>query len=239
MENIYNIKIGDIVLFLEGRDNKLIGHNQMGKVIIPVNNINRGYGKITKIIKNADKFILVEAENVVYDYYDDITYEEFKKVLIKQGYKIGFDREFETEYEYGTEHQIFAYDINTGIVIVAETFYGSKTFNSIEVYCPNTNGLYCRDKMLSRGSSIITVFDLCYNYRRGINALKEIKKYCNINSNSPIWENEEPSLWTYADKSNNIWEDTIDRILLCDKEIEKIFINSKRLKPIFNKRLGE
>jgi hypothetical protein len=127
-------QIDDIILIIKGRDNKLISYTDYGKVIIPINQVKVGYAKITETIKNAEKYILVKAENIILDYYDSILYEEFKEVLKIRNFKIGFDRPFETKYGYGTEHQILAYNLENGLIIVAETFYGSKTFNSIKVY---------------------------------------------------------------------------------------------------------
>lgn len=242
-----NCEVNDIVLVRKGKNDKLIAYTYLGKVIIPINKIKCGYAKIIEIIRVAEKYILVRMENVVKDYYDNISYEEFKEVLQINGYKIGFDRPFETKYEYGTEHQILAYNLNKGIIIVAETFYGSKTFNSIDVYCPNINGLGKRIPMMSQASSTMTILDLCHGRNsefpiQWINSFVENK---NWNSRDDI------SLWTYADSNDNyeyktnnkygfeaysLWTDTIDRILLVDKEIENILGNCKRLIPVFKTR---
>lgn len=242
-----NCEVGDIVLIKEGKDDKLIAHTELGKIIIPINELKCGYAKITEIVRIAEKYILVKAENVVKDYYHNISYEEFKEVLKINGYTIGFDRPFETKYEYGTEHQILAYNISNGVIIVAETFFGSKTFNSIKVYCPNVNGIGRRIPMMSSASSTMTILDLCYgkNISFPIEWINTFVQDKNWNSRDDI------NLWTYADsekydkyKSSNkygfeaypLWENTIDRILLANKDIEKILGNSENLIPVFKTR---
>ena len=242
-----NCEVNDIVLVREGKDNKLIAYTYWGKVIIPINKIKCGYAKIVEVVKIADNYVLAKMENVIKDYYDDIPYEEFKEALKLNGYKIGFDRPFDTKYGYGTEHQILAYNLDNGIIIVAETFYGSKTFNSIIAYCPNVNALGFRHRLMSSGSSTMTELNLCHgrNFElplEHINTLIENKYW---NSRDDI------NLWTYADSdlyneytTNNkygfdaysLWADTIDRILLADEEIEQILGNSKRLIPVFKTR---
>lgn len=242
-----NCKVNDIFLIRPGKDDKLITYTELGKVIIPVNKINKGYAKVTEIVKIAEKYILVKMENVIKDYYDKIPYEEFKKVLKINGFKIGFDRPFETQYEYGIEHQILAYNLNNGIIIVAETFYGSKTFNSIEVYCPNVNGLGLRNPLMSSGSYNMTKLNLC----RGTNFEFPLQKI-NKMVKDKIWNSDNDiQLWTYADTDNYteytssykygfkayaLWEDTIDRILLADKDLESILGNCTRLIPVFKTR---
>lgn len=242
-----NCEVGDIVLVKTGNDDRLIAHTECGKVIIPINIVKCGYAKISEVVKIAEKYILVKMENVVKDYYDSISYEEFKEALKINGYKIGFDRPFETKPEDDIEHQILAYNLDNGVVVVAETYFSGETFNTIDVYCPNVNGLHRNIYMESRASSTMTVLDLCHekNFEfplQWINGLVENK----------YWDSRDYiNLWTYADsdddnrfKANNkygfeatsLWVDTINRILLADKEIENILGNSARLIPVFKSR---
>lgn len=241
-----NCEINDVVLIKEGKDGKLIAYTDYGKVIIPINKVKCGYAKVIEIVKISEKYILVKMENIIKDYYDDISYEEFKEVLKINGYKIGFDRPFESKHEYGTEHQILAYNLSNGIVIVAETFYGSKTFNTIKAYCPNVKvSAFLRHRLMSQGNESMTVFDLCYgrNFETPlthINSLVENK----------FWSsNEDINLWTYADSDNDdmhkennklqgysLWSNTIDRLLLADEKIEQILGRSERLMPVFKMR---
>lgn len=241
--DIFDCKVGDIFLLKKGRDDKLITSDKIGKIIIPVNNLKIGYAKITKILKRAERYTLVEMENVISDYYEGINYEEFLKVLKFNKFKIGFDRPF--EYEDGIEHQILAYNLDNGIVIIAETFYQCKIFNSIDVYAPNVNMLtFTKCPMLSMISSTMAVFDLCRNHKFDF----PLQKIMELIKDKKWNERENISLWTYADKEeetiknteyiggSDLWKNTIDRILLADKDIEQILGNCKHLKQVFNKR---
>ena len=51
-------------------------------------------------------------------------------------------------------------------------------------------------------------------------------------------KNESICLWHYADErdENNLWDKTIDRILLVSAEVDEIFKNCERMKPILAKR---
>lgn len=253
MENILydleGIKVGDVVLLKEGRDNKLIAYTDLGKVILPANHVTKGYVKITKIVKNAEKFILAEMEHVVADYYDGISYEEFKQVLNLYGYKIGFERPFQSSWEeYGEEFQLFAYNLNNGIIIVAETFGGKESFNSIAVYCPNVNCFNQRCSFKSRGSGNHCVYDLAFarSFDFPLQSIHHQMEY-----HSKVWgDNLDLCLWTYADTERDeytgnidfgfecygLWANTIDRLLLVDKEIEQLLGNCKRLIPVFKSR---
>lgn len=240
------IKNDEIILIQNGKNNSLISYTEFGKVIIVVNNpsITCGYARVDKVVKEADKYILVEAENIIHDYYDTISYNELKNVLKLHGYKIGFDRPFETGYKF--DYQLLAYNPSNGVVIVAETYYGGKSFNSIKVYCPNVC-VSTRPPCFSMGDSSMCVLDLCY----GRNMKNMLFRINNMISN-PIWPSSEYiSLSTYKDSesiktgvndkwgfiSSNLWASTIDRILLADKGIEKILGRCDKLKPVFESRI--
>jgi len=131
----FDYEVGDTILLTEGKNNRIVGYTPTGKVILPINKVKTGYAKILTL-EEKEKYILCKLQNVVKDYYEGISYEEFLIALELNGYKVGFDIPFQSPYEYGEERQIFAYNLNINTVIVAETFYGKKSFNSIEVYCP-------------------------------------------------------------------------------------------------------
>jgi len=238
-------EVGDTILLVPGQRNRVIGHTLEGKIILPTNRVKAGYAKILTL-EDKEKCILCKMENVVKDYYYKITYEEFLEVLKLNGYTIGFDIPFESPYEYGEERQIFAYNLNINTVIVAETFFGSKTFNSINIYCPNMNIFELMKWNISyHGSVNMSVLDLCHERGSQANLLEKINSMMlDIKKTKGIlWpENESPSLWTYADSRYdeegrwNLWETTIDRILLVDPEIDFIFQNCERMKPILAKR---
>jgi hypothetical protein len=222
----FNLEIGDVILLVEGKNNKIIGHSPMGKIIFPTNKVKTGYAKILTI-EEKEKYILCKLENIVKDYYYDISYDEFLQVLKLNGYKIGFDIPFQSPYEYGEERQIFAYNLNINTVIVAETFYGKKSFNSINVYCPNMNMFTLRWNIAYHGGCNMSVLNLCNERGSQANLLETINNMMlQIKETKGIeWtEKESPSLWNYSDSRNdengvwNLWDKTIDRILLADKE---------------------
>ena len=237
-------EIGDVILLVLKGENNIIGHTSTGKIILPKNKVKPGYAKILTL-EEKEKCILCEFQNIVKDYYYEIPYEEFLEVLKLNGYTIGFDIPFQSPFEYGEERQIFAYNLNINTVIVAETFYGKKSFNSINVYCPNMNGLNLRWNIFSHGSSNMSVLELCNERGSQANLLQTINSMIlHIKETRGIlWpENETPSLWNYTDSRHdengcwNLWESTIDRILLVDPEVDSIFKNCKRMEPILAKR---
>ncbi len=236
-------EIGDVILLVRGKNNTVIGHTPAGKIILPKNKVKLGYAKILTL-EEKEKCIICELENVVKDYYYEIPYEEFLKVLKLNGYTIGFNISFQSPYEYGEERQVFAYNLNINTVVVAET-YGKKSFNSINVYCPNMNGLELRWNIFYHGGSNMSVLELCNERGSQANLLQSINSMMlHIKETKGIlWPDNEPlELWNYADSrydennSWNLWESTIDRILLVNPEIDSIFKNCKRMQPILAKR---
>jgi len=240
----FDYEVGDTILLTEGKNNRIIGYTPAGKVILPVNNVKVGYAKILTL-EEKEKYNLCKLQNVVKDYYEGISYEEFLTVLELNGYKIGFDIPFQSPYEYGEERQIFAYNLNINTVIVAETFFGKKSFNSIDVYCPNMNGLELRSNIFSHGSCNMSVLNLCHAKKSQANLLESINNQMLYikETKGIIWPSKEDvSLWNYTDRRKdengvwNLWDNTIDRILLVDKEVDVIFKNCERMKPILAKR---
>ena len=242
-----DIRKDDIILFVKGNNERPIGYTLSGKVILCKNDIALGYAKV-KLVEERKKVILVEAENVLYDYYNGMNYNDFLKLLQIFNFKIGYDLPFiyhsyEGRDENGNkiyvdknEHQIFAYNLDYNVVIVAETWNNSNTFNSIEIYCPNINGHKIGDIMLRSGTSKMALFDITF-YVYHIPPLHYIMKKMQMVSKE--WpKNESICLWHYADErdENNLWDKTIDRIFLAPAEVDEIFKNCERMKPILAKR---
>lgn len=246
------LKVGDEVLFFEGKKNRNIAYFWDGKVILCKNKISKGYARVTSV-EDRGNFFLVTAEHIIKDYYEDISYDEFMKLLPMFGFKIGYNLEFENPHtkEDGThpmENQIFAYNLDLGMIIVAETWrlWGEETFNSINVYCPHMDafkhpvGFFCGNVNMSQ-------LNLCSIDKPIENILKNICKTQkeNVEYASCLWPlGETPFLWHYADDREtcdengtwNLWERTISRILLVDKEIDSLFVNVDSMKPILAKR---
>ena len=162
------VKVNHIVRATVGKNNNVVAYDDYGKIVLFKNNVYTGWVKITSV-KEKEKCYIVTGENVYgYDFYKEYEeegvesiktcdYEEFKQVLINNGYTIGFEYPFKYEmydglvddiaiYHQTEEIQIFAYDIKTGVVIVGETWDNKKSFISIEVTIPNVscfeNGYY-------------------------------------------------------------------------------------------------
>lgn len=239
-----NLSIGDTILLVNGKNNRVIGHTMVGKIILPVNEVKAGYAKVLSV-QEKEKCVLCELQNVIQDYYYGITYEEFLKVLGLHGYKIGFDIPFQSPHGYGEEREIFAYNLDINTIIVAETFYGKKSFNSIKVYCPNMNSLKFRWNIFQHGGGSMSVLDLCIETGSQANLLEKInEKMLKIKKDKGVeWNgNDIPALWNYSDPRYdengvwNLWESTIDRILLADKEVDVIFKKCKMMEHVLARR---
>lgn len=239
MNFINELKEGTVVLVKEGKGKRPVAFTFEGKVILFKNSVKLGFARITSIIDKGNCF-LCEAENIVKDYYQDIPYEEFLEVLKLKEYKIGFDIPFKyKEYE---ERQLLAYNLDYNTIIIANTFKGN--FNSINVYCPNLPIFTFFRSLFSHGGGNLSVLELCHsgNISFPLECIHEEMEKVKKEKGVKWAESEDISLWTYADPSTDkdgnwiLWESTIDRVLLADKEIEKILGNSKRMKPIFAKR---
>ena len=74
------IKTDNIVRFQKGKKG-IIAHNDNGKIILSKNkSVKEGYYKLSNI-EEKDNVILADAQRVPYDYFPDITYNEFLNVL--------------------------------------------------------------------------------------------------------------------------------------------------------------
>lgn len=243
------LKVNDTVIFKKGYNEKMIAYTTEGKIIICKHHIPSGYA-IIKTIEDKGNCFIVTAEHIIKDYYYDINYEEFLQVLPLHGFKIGYDIPFHYDSMNTDERQIFAYNLDNHCVIVAETIDNKSCFNSIELYCPNIDDkdVQFKVKGLSIGSSKMCIFNLVNSFESGSleyfnNYMKSIKENHGIE-----WdENEYVRLYHYVDaddenkkydKDGNfaIWENTIDRLLLVNKEVDVIFKNSKRMKSVLAKR---
>ena len=206
---IKNILPHDIMRFSKGKKENIIGHREDGKIILSRNHVKEpGYYKLNNP-EEREYVILADAERVPYDYFPEISYEEFLKVLEYNGFKIGFIEDFKYNYSddrVTNEHMIFAYDMETHMVIVAETWDNGNCFNSIEVYCP---GMNCyegsmKSRLFSKGNDLETTFTLCfhdiYNKNMGvIHLLKRDMRPIVERGENIFKDNISISLWNYAE----------------------------------------
>lgn len=248
------LKVGNVIKAKIGKNSQLIGYDDCGKVVIlNGEELEEGYVKILSIEEKSNCYI-ASAENVIQDVYRGIDYKTFLKVLEIRGFKVGFDRIFD-----GSEHQIFAYDLKTGMYIVAETFGKASCFNSIDLYIPNVDTACFKTPAYTLFSTIDSSGDSVSTSLTGKYAsLEFMQKIVAKYSKSPVWKkNTRPWLWTYCEENDELsaeevnilkilyninqdvselWIRTIDRILLADKEVEDMFEKGGVMEGVFKTR---
>lgn len=259
-------KVGDRIVLREGKDNRLVSFTPYGKVILlNGKGLRPGYAEVLSI-EEKEKYFIAKVKNVVEDVYPYIGYEEFLNVLETQGFTLGYDITFKYETysnvrqdgevieEVRTEHQILAYRLDTGLVVVAETWEEGKSFNTIRVYMPGVNGVrmllgHGRMRCAFTGNATMAEFDLAGTDCIGLASFVE---YARKLQKTNIWsEDNTPNLWNYAESDRDypstvygnmwgkegygLWNGTISRILLAPEEIEQLFTN-KQMKEVFSKR---
>lgn len=199
--------MNDIVRFVKGKKRGYIGYDSNGKIILSRNAVKCGYYKLSNI-EEKEKVILADTERVPYDYFPDITYKEFLDVLKYNGFKIGFIEDFHyTCGNYiGDDHMIFAYDMKTHIIIVAESWNSGKYFNKIDVYCPGLGFLNAKNKLFSHGSCAMSIFNLVRHdiTDKNIGVIHTIKDTMSdiIKDGKNIYK-ESISLWNYSEKRHD------------------------------------
>ena len=245
-----DIKVGSEVCFFEGKKDRPVAYDSLGKVILCKHDISLGYAKV-KTVEEKDNFYLVTAEHIIKDVYSGINYDEFLKVLPLHGYKVGFDRIFKHNSlsmgEYIDEHQIFAYNLQNKVVITAETFNWDdkqkNQFNTIRIYLPGANCFSCGAcyyKMFSQGNGEMSIFDAGSTSRNETDVLARMNELAERFGGD--WPADEyPSLWTYA-KSDNVEHDddgnwilgewSLQRLKLADPECLQIFKGCNWLKEL-------
>lgn len=231
-----SIKLGDIYYFEKGKKDRFISHTDYGKVIIAENCSSRGFAEVTSF-DDREKVIIAKVKRCLYDYYEDMRYEDFKELLVRRGYKIAFEQPFKAKYRmyekgrYTDEMRLVAYSEKLHMIIVADTFEAKSTFNSIDCYCYGVNCLrlsFLREKLLSMGSSTCTVFDLCkgFPYSSVYSPLHSVEAFCVSELNFKIDRSDVPSGWTYADNpsSSEDFDYFTDKFLnQCPKELRDWF----------------
>lgn len=201
------IRVGTEVCFFKGKGGRPVAYSDTGKVILCKNKIRTGYARL-KTIEEKDRCFLVNADHIVKDIYSGIDYDDFIKVLPLHGYKIGFDHKFKDNTTGTMESHIYAYNLKTGVVILAETYTPHKIqiFNSIYVYLPNVSCHYfIRDPLFVSGNSTMTKLDLANAYQR-YNLLTYIDLILSRHGSINTWPKDASLLlYNYSErKTNNI-----------------------------------
>lgn len=187
--------MNNIVRFIKKKN--FIGYTDNGKVILSRNNdATTGYYKLRNI-EEKENVIIADTERIAYDYFPNIDYNEFLNALNYNGFKIGFIEDFHYPSNVSTEvdHLIFAYDMETHMVIVAETINSGRDFNRIECYCPGMNFFNVGSRIASHGNSSMTIFSL----------LKEDI----FNKNEGIIHNLKNNMKSIVEAGENIYKDDI------------------------------
>lgn len=143
-------------------------------------------------------------------------------------------REAVKEYmETPNEFQLMAYNMTTGAIMVANTIGNRTRFNTIDITLPNVC-ISIQNRLVTMTGCGSTTLNLVGNMVE--DALECINSHANRRDIQ--WHNKNtPNLWdyeaTYRSGSDTktkydiegcaFWIDTIDRIFLCDKEIQKLF----------------
>lgn len=237
----------NIVRFMEGKNKGFVAYNDNGKIILSRNDVQPGYYKVSNI-EEKEKVILVDTKRVTYDYFPGIDYDEFLEVLKYNKFKIGFIEDFHYEHgDYkGDDHLVFAYDMTTHIVIVAESWDSGRCLNGVEVYCPGMNGFHLSvstrvDLGYSSGNNEMSKFELVrskdiFNKNTGeIHILKGKMKPI-VESNENIYT-DSISLYHYAERGNTpeFFSEARKKIKLANrKDMIELFGQSKTMMDALN-----
>lgn len=198
-----NIKENEILLFFKGKNDKAIGYDAAGKIVLSRNKTSVGFKKI-KNIKERDTYYLCDTESIPYDYYDGMDYVSFKEMIKYNNFKIAFEYPF--IYKGKNEMMVVAYHIPTHIIIVAETWDNMQSFNAIRCYCPGVNGNRARSILFEMGSNINAVFNvcLCHSHRVKCSYFYPLHSVVSmsldsIQNGNSIEIKQFPHTWNYAD----------------------------------------
>lgn len=235
-------EVNNIVRFIKGKKGT-IGYNENGKIILSRKNVSIGYYKLSNIIEK-EKVILADTERIPYDIFPTITYNEFLNVLKYNGFSIGFIEDFcYTCGDYtSNEHLIFAYDIETHIIIVAETWAGEKSFNTIDIYCPGMSIFHINPalKLPFCGNASMTIFRIndndIWNKNLGIiHLMKNNMRYI-VENQKNIYK-DTISLWNYSEKLESLkdFEESRKKIKQANrKDMIELFKDSKLMMKALN-----
>lgn len=246
------LKTNDIILFKHGKNDRPVAYSNTGKVILCKHRISYGWAHVISV-EERESVYLVKAVNILWDYHSEMDYSEFMELLPRLGFKIGFDMPFVYNrvlligsngnpiYDHTKEHEIFAYNLANNMTIVATTWDNGKRFSSVEVYCPCIDGTSQLNKC--RGSHNMAIFELTHlkNHSPLKSCISMVEDVRRGNGGIEWSKSSSISLWNYADidnisKPENLWNVTIDRILLAPAEVDEIFKNCERMKSVLSKR---
>lgn len=223
---------GKVYFFKKGKKDRYVSYTDLGKVIIGDNCKSEGYYNLTEVTEK-ETVIIAKVKKCLYDYYDEMTYEDFKELVLERGYKLAFEQPFQRKYHMSgegdkctDEMRLVVYNKDLNMIIVADSINSMSLFNSVCCYCYGVNGNYLvKNKLFSHGSSNLTVFDLTYSYSYGISCpLHRVEAYCYEDTLSKIKRCDAPSGWTYTENPIDNFKYYEDRFLnQCPKELRDWF----------------
>lgn len=218
---------GNVVRFSKEKKKNFAGYSYDGKTILSREVVDsEGYYKLHDV-EELDNAIIADTERVPYDYFPNITYAEFLEVLKYNGFKIGFIEEFKNKYNDcgGKDYLVFAYDMETHMVIVAESWNSGECLNTIKVYCPGMNCFEndrTKNKLFIQGDSNVSVFNLTYYdvEDKNIGVIHSFKSGMKeIVANGKNMHKGTIDLSNYVENKNNISiEESSKKIKRADKE---------------------
>lgn len=232
----------NIVRFVKGKKNRYIGYNEDGKVILSRNDVSAGYYKLSNITEK-EKVIIADTTRVPYDYFPDSNFEEFLKVLEYNKFKIGFieDYQYKNGSSVSDERLVFAYDTETHMMVVAESWDNCKSLYRALVYCPGLDCREIRSSLLTGGYTHLSVFDITIQdvhiKNHGIlHRLKDlVNSYVERNRNMftdklGIWNrSEEPD---YSNTGYELVHNKIKRA--CREDMLELFAQSAPIMKVLN-----
>lgn len=223
---------GKVYFFKKGKKDKYVSYTDLGKVIIGDNCKSEGYYNLTEVTEK-ETVVIAKVKKCLYDYYDEMNYEDFKELVLERGYKLAFEQPFQRKYHMSgegdkctDEMRLVVYNKDLNMIIVADSINSMSLFNSVCCYCYGVNGNYLvKNKLFSHGSSNLTVFDLTYSYSYGISRpLHRVEAYCYEDTLSKIKRCDAPSGWTYTENPTDNFKYYEDRFLnQCPKELRDWF----------------
>lgn len=169
-------------------------------------------------------------------------------MLKYNNFKIGFidDFHYECGNYAGDDHFIFAYDMETHIVITADTWDSGKCFNSVNIYCPGMDYYNLRNKQLillsNYGSGVLSCFTPIYKdiYDKNLGVIHYLKNEMKsiIRNKENFYLNDSINLWNYSDeniKSEKDFDTYRKRIKRADREdMLELFQKSKIMLEALN-----
>lgn len=180
---------------------RYVSYTDFGKVIIARECPGEGFYSLVNV-EERPKCIITDVKKEIYDYYSGISYEEFKNLLKKRGYKLAF--EMPLTYSYGdkiisNEIRLVAYNPRLNMIVIVDTVNNKKGL-VIACYCYGVSGnKFYSNPMFVSGSHNYAEFKLSAPTLKGYKPLHIVESYCRGGVIDKISGVGMPIGFTYAD----------------------------------------